>query len=89
MHITSDRFVEVGLVGVLVNNKRVPRPVEVNTEEGWVKALVPKLPPVQEAQPPDFTRLNTQAEQSDPDTGESDWEEKTLYGKVTLVLTKQ
>lgn len=66
---------------VLVNGKRVPFPVELDTDEGWVLAAIPVIPDsVEEVTVVDPDTDNPQA------TADAQWITKKLVGEVEVIL---
>lgn len=75
---TDPKAAEVA--AVFVDEKRVPFPVEFDTEEGWVVAAIPVVP-----------QSVTEVTVVDPDnddpeaTSDAQWVEKKFEGKVRVV----
>jgi hypothetical protein len=72
------------ILRVLVDGKPVAQAVSLDTEEGWVDILLPKVVKSKEyttGQAVDITKDNS-AET------ELEWETKRLYGKVDVVFNK-
>jgi len=69
------------IAAVFVDGKRVPFPVELDTEEGWVLAAIPVIPKsVEEVAVVD-------PDTDDPEaTSTAQWIEKKLEGEVKVVL---
>ena len=69
---------------VLVDGKRVPFPIEIDTDEGWVLAAIPVIPKSIE----EVEVVNPDTD--DPNaTGEAQWIEKKLEGKVEVIWYDQ
>jgi hypothetical protein len=82
--------------GVFLDGKKVTTAVEFDTDAGWVKVLIPKVPPpvdekLWQKEPGNFipdvaTLKDDQDGNKESATADFDWEEKILHGKVTVVF---
>ena len=83
MKIKATDPMAVNIAAVFVDGKRVPFPVELDTDEGWVLAAIPVIPKsIYEVKVVD-------PDNDDPEaTADAQWIEKKLEGKVEVVFHK-
>jgi len=81
MRIKESDFEAKGIVFVLVNNKRVVHPVEVDTEEGWCLAAIPDF---SNQQIVEITNVNPDTDKPE-EVSEIKIIHKKLVGKIDLI----
>ena len=82
MHLKIEDQLAENIIGVTVDKKSIINWIEFDTDEGWVKALVPKPEPVQF-----IKNVNPLLDPADI-TSEPEWEEKVFTGTVAVYTFK-
>ena len=88
MKIKSEDPVAAEIVAVMVDGKRVPMAVELDTEEGWVDVMVPK---VDESTATQINKVSMPHALKKDGTikapAESvEWEKKRIHGSVEVIV---
>ena len=81
MRIKASDPQAANIAAVFVDGQRVPFPVELDTEEGWVLAAIPVVPQsVKEVKVVDPDTDNPE------ETSDAQWVTKKFTGKVTVLI---